>query len=84
MLRLFFVLGLMLTAQSAFAETPESVLASIKSEASGAPGFQGFFSSARETFFKAKHGGEWSCSSCHTDNLTAQGKHAKTGRLSSR
>lgn len=81
MLRVFFVLGLMLTAQSAFAETPEGVLATLKSEASATPGFQGFSAARGETFFKAKHGGDWSCSSCHTDNPAAQGKHAKTGKI---
>lgn len=81
MLRMFFVLGLMLATQSAIAETPESVLASLKSEASGKPGFQEFSAERGETFFKAKHGGEWSCSSCHTDNTAAEGKHAKTGKI---
>lgn len=81
MLRLFFVLGLMLAAQSVFAETPESVLATLKSEASGAPGFQGFSAARGETFFKTKHGGEWSCTSCHTENTAAEGKHAKTGKV---
>lgn len=32
------------------------------------------------TFFTAKHGGEWSCASCHGTPLTAQGKHASTGK----
>lgn len=81
MLRLFIVLGLISAAQPAFAETPESVLASLHSEASVAPGFQVFSAARGETFFKAKHGGEWSCTSCHTDNPAAQGKHAKTGKV---
>lgn len=81
MLRLFFVVCLMLAAQSAIAETPESVLASLKSEASGKPGFQEFSAARGEIFFKTKHGGEWSCSSCHTDNPAAEGKHAKTGKI---
>ena len=81
MLRMFFVLGLMLAAQSAIAETPEGVLATLKSEASGKPGFQEFSAARGETFFKTKHGGEWSCASCHTDNPAAEGKHAKTGKV---
>lgn len=81
MLRLFFALCLMVAAQWAFAETPESVLATLKSEASGTPGFQGFSAARGETFFKTKHGGEWSCTSCHTDNTAAEGKHAKTGKV---
>ena len=31
-------------------------------------------------FFKATHGNDWSCASCHTDNPTAPGKHARTGK----
>lgn len=32
------------------------------------------------TFFNAKHGGEWSCASCHGTPPTTQGKHANTGK----
>ena len=81
MLRLVFLSGLLLAAQSAYAETPESVLASLKSEASGKPVFQEFSAARGETFFKTRQGGEWSCASCHTDNPVAQGKHAKTGKV---
>ena len=43
----------------------------------GAPG-----SAAKgQTFFNAKHGGEWSCASCHGMPPTAQGKHANTGKV---
>lgn len=67
-------------ASTALAETPIEVLTSIQKEAAGTPGFKGFSSSSGETFFKTKHGAEWSCSSCHTDNPSAPGKHAKTGK----
>ena len=67
-------------AQPAFAETPNGVLASIQKEAAGTPGFNGFSAARGEQFFKAKHGKEWSCSSCHTDNPAAPGKHANTGK----
>jgi mono/diheme cytochrome c family protein len=33
-----------------------------------------------ERFFKATHGNDWSCASCHTENPLAPGKHAKTGK----
>lgn len=33
-----------------------------------------------ETFFNAKHGGEWSCASCHGTPPTSTGKHASTGK----
>ena len=32
------------------------------------------------TFFTTRHGGEWSCASCHGTPPTAQGKHASTGK----
>lgn len=42
----------------------------------GAPG-----NAARgQRFFNAKHGGEWSCASCHGAPPTQQGKHASTGK----
>jgi len=77
---LLLVAVLAMLAQPAFAETPEEVLATIKSSASSAPGFQGFSAARGETFYRNKHGSDWSCSSCHTDNPAAQGKHAKTDK----
>ena len=65
-----------LAVQPAFAETPAEILASIQKEAAG----QGFSAARGESFFKAKHGKEWSCVSCHTDNPAAPGKHADTGK----
>lgn len=75
------VVATLFTAQAAFAETPAEILANIKAEASGTAGFTGFSAARGETFFKNKHGGEWSCSSCHTDNPTNSGKHAKTEKV---
>jgi uncharacterized membrane protein len=34
-----------------------------------------------QEFFTAKHGKEWSCSSCHTAKPTVDGKHASTGKV---
>jgi hypothetical protein len=42
--------------------------------------FAGFSAERGAQFFKSKHGAEWSCSSCHTDNPAAPGKHAKTDK----
>lgn len=86
MLRTFFVLGLVigscsLAANTALAETPVEVLAAIKVEASATPGFQGFSAAHGESFFKTKHLHDLSCSSCHTVNPAAEGKHAETGKL---
>lgn len=43
----------------------------------GAPGL----AERGRSFFTSRHGGEWSCSSCHGNPPTAQGKHASTGKL---
>lgn len=32
------------------------------------------------TFFNTRHGGEWSCASCHGTPPTGPGKHANTGK----
>lgn len=33
-----------------------------------------------QTLFNNKHGGEWSCASCHGTPPTKEGKHANTGK----
>lgn len=33
-----------------------------------------------QAFFTSRHGGEWSCASCHGQAPTAAGKHAATGK----
>ena len=58
------------------AATPAEVLARYQNEA-GAPG-----QAARgQIFFTSRHGGEWSCASCHGNPPTGQGKHASTGKV---
>ena len=87
MFRIFHASGLALVAvaglaaQPALAGTPNEMLASFQKEALATPGFQGFSAVRGESFFKAKHGGEWSCASCHTENPATPGKHAKTGKV---
>ena len=69
-------------ALPAYAETPQNFLDSYAQEAKAQnPGFKGFSAKAGESFYKNKHGGDWSCSSCHTDNPAAEGKHAVTGKV---
>lgn len=86
MFRILFVFAVFmavigLSAQSALAETPAEILSSIQREAADDPGFQGFSAERGVSFFKTKHANDWSCSSCHTDNPAAMGKHAKTGKV---
>lgn len=85
MSRVFLTLGLIVatafTTQAALAETPAEILAMIKAEAASAPGYKEFSAARGETFFHVKHGDEWSCASCHTDNPMNEGKHAKTEKV---
>ncbi len=77
-LALVAVMGL--AAQPVFAQTPHEILSEFKTEAAHVPNFQGFSVARGGQFFKEKHGKEWSCTSCHTDNPAALGKHARTGK----
>src|SRR3989339_68183 len=78
-LALIAVAGLSL--QPVYAESPAEIKASLQQEAAATPGFQGFSSARGENFFNSKHGNDWSCSSCHSNNPAASGKHAKTGKV---
>lgn len=65
----------------AHAETPQNFLDGYAQEAKAQnPSFKGFSAKAGEAFYKNKHGGDWSCSSCHTDNPMAEGKHTVTNK----
>jgi hypothetical protein len=66
---------LTLAAAAAQAATPADLAAGYAAQA-GRPA-----AAARgEQFFTARHGGEWSCSSCHGTPPTQAGKHAATGK----
>ena len=71
----------LLMVNPVMAQTPAEILTSIKQAATSTPGFQGFSVARGESFFKSTHGNDWSCSTCHTNNPTENGKHAKTGKL---
>lgn len=46
----------------------------------GGGNFSGFSAERGQRFFSEKHGGEWSCTSCHTTNPRQNGRHAVTGK----
>lgn len=70
-----------LTAISGLAATPADQQKRFENQARAAgSGFSGFSAQRGEALFKATHGAEWSCASCHTANPLAPGKHAKTGK----
>ena len=65
----------------AMAEVPADFIKTYESEAvKTQPGFSGFSAQRGEAFFKSVHGREWSCASCHTQNPTQAGKHARTDK----
>lgn len=66
----------LLPATSQAGDTTPAQQLSYWSAQAGAPGH----ADRGRTFFNTKHGGEWSCASCHGTPPTAQGKHASTGK----
>ncbi|MCC4118355.1 DUF1924 domain-containing protein [Aromatoleum toluclasticum] len=79
-LQMLFGAAALIASGFASAETPADFLARYETEArQSSPSFNA--SAERgEKFFTNTHGGEWSCSTCHTKNPTARGKHANTGK----
>lgn len=68
-------------AGTAIAQTPASLAMSLQTLARAeSSGFVGFSVSRGEQFFRATHGNEWSCATCHTENPLGAGRHAKTGK----
>ena len=68
-----WVVALAALAAPAWALTPADILASYAHAAGQAPqAVRG------QQFFDATHGKEWSCSTCHTKQPTAEGTHAST------
>ncbi|HQR22524.1 MAG TPA: DUF1924 domain-containing protein [Burkholderiaceae bacterium] len=74
---LAFAMALPIAAMSA----PADYLQSLQTAARAAdPAFTAFSAQRGQAWFNAPHGSDWSCSTCHTDNPLATGKHATTGR----
>ena len=66
-------------ALAAWAEQPQDFLTTFAAQAKlDNAGFTGFDASRGEQFFKSRHGADWSCSTCHTENPTAMGQHTVT------
>lgn len=67
---------------NAHAATPAELQSTLAAEARRAdPAFREFSAQRGEAFYRAKHGGDWSCSTCHTDNPAASGSHAVTKKV---
>lgn len=68
-------------AAPALAADPAGLLSKYEAEARKSGAFAGASAQRGEQFFNSRHGAEWSCSSCHGAPPTAQGKHARTGKV---
>ncbi len=62
------------TAVPVTAATPQGLLDALQRESAPGDPARG----AR--FFTSRHGGEWSCASCHTEKPVQPGRHAKTDK----
>jgi hypothetical protein len=70
-----------LAAFAAGAATPAELAQTYEAQArASSPHFAGFSAARGKAFFEATHGGEWSCSSCHTRDPLGEGRHARTGK----
>jgi hypothetical protein len=68
-------------ALPAVAETPNEIRADLEGAARRADSrFTGFSANRGRAFFASRHGGDWSCASCHTEDPLAAGRHAETGK----
>jgi hypothetical protein len=74
MLQKFFAL-MLFTSLHAMAATPAELLAGYSAQA-GQPAN----AAKGEAFFKASHGQEWQCTSCHGKSPMAGGRHASTDK----
>lgn len=79
-MRRVFAAAILAASGAASAASPGAFLSGFEAEAR--KGDAAFAASAQrgERFFSARHGGEWSCASCHGSPPVEQGKHAKTGK----
>jgi Domain of unknown function (DUF1924) len=76
----FLALALVLS-NAAVAQVPPDYLQSLQAAARSAdPAFAAFSASRGQGWFNARHGTDWSCSTCHTGNPLSAGRHATTGR----
>lgn len=75
---LAFVLAACGPAQAAV--TPDSLQRDYEAEARRTTPSSTTSAERGAAFFRATHGNEWRCASCHGDVPTQPGKHARTGK----
>ncbi len=70
-----FFTGLLFVSLNALAATPAELLAGYVAQSGQAAN-----AAKGETLFKANHGQEWQCTSCHGKSPTVGGRHASTNK----
>lgn len=73
--RILIPLALLAATTAAPAATAPELLAGYQAQAGATPSAQ-----RGQAFFTSRHGGDWSCASCHGAVPTGGGKHASTGK----
>jgi cytochrome c peroxidase len=79
-MRTVFIAAALALAGPAPAAEPAGLLSGYQAEARRSDAAFSASAGRGEQFFNQRHGGEWSCASCHGSPPTGQGKHAKTGK----
>lgn len=75
------VLGAGVANATDYSPVSPDYVSSLKAAAREADaGFEGFSAQRGRLWFSTRHGTDWSCSTCHTEDPLATGRHARTGR----
>ena len=67
-------------AAPAWAERPADFLQRFESQARGEDASFRASAERGRSWFDRRHGGDWSCSSCHTGDPSTKGRHEVTGK----
>ena len=80
-LRIFPALLVAGLSGNSLAQSADAYLEALARSAGAQPASSARFSAERgRALFESRHGSEWSCSSCHTADPRAEGRHAVTGK----
>lgn len=76
----YLLIMLLMAGAGSAAQQPKNILDRYAAESkASATGFVGFDTRAGERFFKEPHG-DWSCSTCHTQDPMGPGRHVVTSK----
>lgn len=78
---LVLVVAVVCVGRAVYAAAPRDFLATFDTAARAADPSFAPVPARGATFFRSRHGSDWSCASCHTDHPAAVGRHAATGKV---